>query len=92
MTLSCSLSSRAPERVLAVDRGDYLISLRAEPNPQHFQICGVVIDHQYTRPSLIMLRILDDQCRLQVKTIAIQVGPHLGSGQRYPIVTRGRCL
>jgi hypothetical protein len=36
---------KRPERILAVNRGDYLVSVRVEPNSQHFQICEIVIDH-----------------------------------------------
>jgi hypothetical protein len=41
--------ARAPERIITVDRDDHLVSLRAQSNPQHFQIRGIVIDHQYPR-------------------------------------------
>src|SRR5205823_4985203 len=34
------------QRILSVDRSDQLIALRIEPHPEHFQVCGIVIDNQ----------------------------------------------
>ena len=43
--------SGAPEGILAVNRGHDLVSVRVEPHAQHFQICEIVIGHQYSRRS-----------------------------------------
>ena len=44
-------SVRALECLVTVGRCNHLVSLRAQPNAQHFYIRGIVIDHQYPRRS-----------------------------------------
>jgi hypothetical protein len=69
-------SARALECLVTVGRCNHLVSLRAQPNAQHFYIRGIVIDHQFPRRSSqgrhsqIVLGILDDPPRRQIDDTA----------------------